>query len=360
MKSIEDVLALIRPLDEVWLERARERLDSLTKPKGSLGRLEEIAAQIVSVREEARPNLARKVIFTFACDHGVTEERVSAFPREVTSQMVLNFLRGGAGINALARHAGADVVVVDMGVDHDFAGIEGLIHRKVVSGTGNIARGPAMTRDQAVRCVEVGIELAGGYANAGYALFGTGDMGIGNTTPSSAIIACLSGLPAREVTGRGTGVDDETFERKVKAIERALKVNAPAPGDPVEVLARVGGAEIGGIAGLCLGAAAKRVPVLVDGFISTAGALLACEIEPKVKQYLIPSHMSMERGHRAMLERMGLRPLLDLDLRLGEGTGAAIAMLVVTAALRAYNEMATFAEASVAGEVERVATMQRS
>jgi len=220
----------------------------------------------------------------------------------------------------------------------------------VVRGTRNMAKGPAMTKDEAEKCIHVGIELAMKYADLGYSLFGTGEMGIGNTTPSSAIIAALSGLSPREVTGRGTGVDDEAFENKIRVIEKALEVNSPDSKDPVDVLAKVGGAEIGGIAGLCLGAASKRIPVLIDGFISTAGALIACEIEPKVRDYLIASHKSVERGHEAMLDMMGLKPLLDLDLRLGEGTGAALSMNIVEGALRIYNEMATFAEASVSEE----------
>ena len=350
MKKINDVIGGIEGIDKTYIYKAQERLDSLTKPQGSLGRLEKIAAQFVAIRENIRPELKKKVIFTFAGDHGVTDEGISAFPKEVTPQMVFNFLNGGAGINVLARHAGAEVAVVDIGVDFDFKGVAGLLHRKVIQGTRNIAKGPAMTREETERCMEIGIDLAFEYAGKGYNLFGTGEMGIGNTTPSSAIIACLSGLSAGEVTGRGTGVDDAVFEKKVKTIEKALAVNDPDPEDPLDVLTKVGGAEIAGIAGLCIGAAAKRVPVLVDGFISTAGALIACEIEPNVKDYIFASHKSVERGHQIMLERIGIRPLLDLDLRLGEGTGAAMGMTVVEAALKIYNEMATFAEASVSEE----------
>ena len=350
MNKIEEILKLIKPLEKSYLDQAKERLDSLTKPRGSLGRLEALAAQIVAVREDLRPELKKKVIFTFAGDHGVTEEGVSAFPSEVTPQMVFNFLNGGAGINMLARQAGAEVAVIDIGVNYDFESVDVLIRKKVVRGTQNMAKGPAMTKDEAEKCIHVGIELAMKYADLGYSLFGTGEMGIGNTTPSSAIIAALSGLSPREVTGRGTGVDDEAFENKIRVIEKALEVNSPDSKDPVDVLAKVGGAEIGGIAGLCLGAASKRIPVLIDGFISTAGALIACEIEPKVRDYLIASHKSVERGHEAMLDMMGLKPLLDLDLRLGEGTGAALSMNIVEGALRIYNEMATFAEASVSEE----------
>jgi nicotinate-nucleotide--dimethylbenzimidazole phosphoribosyltransferase len=266
--------------------------------------------------------------------------------------MVLNFLRGGAGINVLARHAGADVSVVDIGVDHDFDDVEGLLKRKVVRGTRNMALGPAMTREEATRCIEVGIGLADEFSGRGYSLFGTGEMGIANTTPSSAIASVLTGRSADEVTGRGTGITDASLRKKAEVIERAIELNAPDPGDPLDVLAKVGGAEIGGIAGLCLGGAANRVPVVVDGFISTAGALIACELEPKTRHYLFAAHRSAERGHGAMLEKLGLRPILDLGMRLGEGTGAALAMLVIEAGLKAYSEMATFADAGVSGREE--------
>jgi nicotinate-nucleotide--dimethylbenzimidazole phosphoribosyltransferase len=350
MHRFEDILRSIKPLDKKFLQRAQERLDSLTKPRGSLGRLEEIAAQIVAIREDLKPELEKKVIFTFAGDHGVTDEGVSAYPKEVTSQMVFNFLRGGAGINVLAKQAGADVVVIDIGVNYDFGCVDGLTRRKIVSGTRNMVKGPAMTHDEALQCIETGIELAYMYADRGYSLFGTGDMGIGNTTPSSAIIACISGLPVSEVTGKGTGIDEKTFQQKMNVIKKAIETNTPDPNKPLDVLAKIGGAEIGGIAGLCLGAASKRVPVLVDGFVSTAGALIAYEIEPAVKEYLIASHRSVEKGHQRMLGKMGLKTLLDLNLRLGEGTGASLGMLIVESALRIYNEMSTFAEAQVSGE----------
>jgi len=350
MSKLKTISASIEHTDSSFLVVAQERLDSLTKPRGSLGVLEVIASRIVAIREDPRPLLNKKVVFTFAGDHGVAEEGVSAFPKEVTTQMVLNFLRGGAAINVLAGQAGAEVAVVDIGVDHSFDAAEGLIRKKVVSGTKNMAKGPAMTPEEAMQSIEVGIDLAIAYADKGYNLYGTGEMGIGNTTPASAIIACLSGLSPREVTGRGTGIDDGAFESKVGIVEQALELNKPDKSDPLDVLAKVGGAEIGGIAGLCLGAASRRIPLLIDGFISTAGALIACGIEPKVKDYLFASHKSVERGHEAMLHMMGLKPLLDLDLRLGEGTGAALGMNIVEASLRIYNDMATFAEASVSEE----------
>lgn len=349
MSLLDDALKAIKPLDPEMTARAQARLDTLTKPRDSMGRLEEFARRMVAITGELRPTLSKKTIFTFAGDHGVADEGVSAFPKEVTRQMVLNFISGGAGINVLARHAGAEVVVVDMGVDFDFDEVPGLINRKVVKGTGNIRKGPAMTRGEAVKCLEAGIALAYDYASDG-AIFGTGEMGIANTTPSSAIIAAFSGAPVEKVTGRGTGINDAVFDHKVAVIEDALKVNRPDPKDPIDVLAKVGGAEIAGIAGLIIGAAAKRVPVVVDGFISTAGALIAYEIEPLTKEYMFSAHKSVEQGHAVMLERMGLRPFVDLDLRLGEGTGAAIGISLIEAALRVYNEMATFGDAGVSEE----------
>ena len=343
-------------------EEAQQRLDSLTKPQGSLGRLEEFAKQLVSITEQKMPDLDKKVVFTFAGDHGVADEGVSAFPKEVTPQMVLNFVNGGAGINVLARHAGAEVVVVDIGVDYDFnnpsvsplnkGGIKGgcFISRKVVSGTKNMRKGPAMTREEALKCIEVGMKLATDYAEKGYKIFGTGDMGIANTTPSSAITNVLTGVSVEDITGRGTGINDDAWKNKVQVIKDAIDINKPDASDPVDVLAKVGGAEIAGIAGLVLGAAANKVPVVVDGFISTAGALIAYSINPKTRDYMFAAHKSQEIGHTAMLDKMGLRPIVDLDLRLGEGTGSALAMLLIEAGLKIYKEMATFEEAAVSNK----------
>ncbi len=341
----------ISKVNDALSEEAQQRLDNLTKPQGSLGRLEEFARRIVAITGDRMPVLDRKVVFTFAGDHGIVNEGVSAYPKEVTSQMVFNFLRGGAGINVLARQAGADVVVVDVGVDYDFGDVAGLVLRKVVHGTANMSKGPAMTRQQAEQCLQVGIDLAREYAKKGYRLFGTGDMGIGNTTPSSAIASMLTGTPVADVTGKGTGITDESLRNKIMVIEKSIALNRPDPKDPVDVLAKVGGAEIGGIAGLILGAASERVPVVVDGFISTAGAMIACEIEPKAADYLFAGHSSVEIGQKSMLRKMGLSPILDLNLRLGEGTGAALAMMMIEAGTRIYREMATFGEAGVSDEI---------
>ncbi len=353
--ELNSILSTITNTNGKFAEEAQTRLDSLTKPQGSLGRLEEFAKQLVAITEKEMPEIDKKVVFTFAGDHGVAGEGVSAFPKEVTPQMVLNFINGGAGINVLARHAGAEVIVVDIGVDYDFsaAGSGGNVPlqiRKVVNGTKNMRKGPAMTREEAEKCIAVGIALADEYAKKGYRIFGTGEMGIANTTPSSAIAAVLTDKSVEAVTGRGTGINDDAWINKVQVIKDAIAVNNPDPSDPVDVLAKIGGAEIGGIAGLIIGAAANKVPVIVDGFISTTGALIAYLIEPKTKDYMFAAHMSQEIGHKSILEKIGLRPILDLDLRLGEGTGATLAMTVIEAGLKIYKEMATFAEAAVANK----------
>ncbi len=344
---LQKTLKRIGPSSEDSARKAQRRLDSLTKPPGSLGRLEEFARRLVAITGNAMPDLGKKVVFTFAGDHGVADEGVSAYPREVTRQMVLNFLKGGAGINVLARHAGSEVVVVDMGVDYDFGKIEGLISRKVVMGTKNMRKGPAMTRAEAEACIDAGIGLAEDYAGKGYGIFATGDMGIANTTPSAAMVAVLTGADVPKVTGRGTGIGDDALKNKIRVIEDSIALNRPDPKDPLDVLAKVGGAEIGGIAGLIIGAAANRVPVIIDGFISTAGALIASGLEPLAKDYMFAAHNSVEIGHGIMLQRLGLRPVLDLDMRLGEGTGAALAMLLIEAGLKIYKEMATFGDAGV-------------
>lgn len=349
--SLQDVCDRIQPLNQNVLVKAQARLDRLTKPLGSLGRLEEIAARYVMITGELKPPVPRGAVFTFAADHGVTKEGVSAYPREVTPQMVLNFLRGGAGVNVLARHAGVDVRVVDIGVDHDFGPVPGLIAKKVMRGTRNLLAEPAMTRAQAEQAVLVGVELATQAAREGVGLIGTGDMGIGNTTPSAAITAVMTGRPVAEVTGRGTGIDEAGHARKVAVIQQALNLHRPDRTDALDVLAKVGGLEIGGLAGLILGAAAARVPVVLDGFIAGAAALIAVGLQPRCREYFIASHRSVERGHQAILDHVGAKPLLDLDLRLGEGTGACLGMSLVCAAIKIYTEMATFDEAGVAEKV---------
>lgn len=349
-----ETIRMIAPAKAELADEAQIRLDCLTKPVGSLGRLEEFVRRLVAITGNSMPVLDRKIIFTFAGDHGVADEGVSAYPKEVTRQMVFNFLNGGAAINVLARHAGAEVVVVDIGVDFDFEALredaQTLVPfqiKKVVRGTKNMRKGPAMSRQEAERSIETGIRLAEEYAEKGYKIMGTGEMGIANTTPSSAIAAVLTGRSVTDLTGRGTGINDEALNNKIRVIEDSISVNKPDPNDPVDVLSKVGGAEIGGIAGLIIGAAAMKIPVVIDGFISTAGALIAHSLEPRTKDYMFAAHTSVEKGHKAMLERIGLKPILDLDMRLGEGTGAALAMLLIEAGLKIYKEMATFGEAGV-------------
>jgi nicotinate-nucleotide--dimethylbenzimidazole phosphoribosyltransferase len=285
-----------------------------------------------------------------AADHGVVAEGVSAYPQTVTPQMVLNFLRGGAGINVLARHVGARIIVVDMGVASDIEPHTALVSRKIACGTQNMARGPAMTREQAIRSIEIGLEIVKEEVKKGLDIVGTGDMGIGNTTPSSAIAAAITGEKVEKVTGRGTGIDDKQLTHKVEVIERALEVNKPNADDAIDVLAKVGGFEIGGLCGVILGAAAHCIPVVIDGFVSGAAALIAVGLSPTAKDYLIASHCSVEIGHKAILKYLGLKPILDLELRLGEGTGAALGIFLVEAAAKVLSEMATFAEAGVAGK----------
>ncbi len=346
-KELREKLAKIQSLKEEFFDLAQARLDNLTKPRGSLGQLEELAKRYVAIVEKVNPRIQQKIIYTFAGDHGVAAEGISAYPKEVTPQMVYNFVRRGAAINVLARHVGAKVMVVDIGVDHEFEPQEGLFIRKVARGTGNLSRGPAMSRVQAIQAISVGLEMAEHARNQKADLVGTGDMGIGNTTPSSAILASITGLPAHQVTHRGTGVDDEALARKIKIVEKAIETNKPDPQDPLDVLAKVGGFEIAGIAGLIIGCAAYRIPVVVDGFISTAGAMIAVGLNRRIKEYLFASHQSVEVGHKFMWEYIGQKPILNLSMRLGEGTGAALAMSIIEAAVKVLNEMATFSEAGV-------------
>ncbi len=345
--SLTETIHRIRPLDEAAMQAARQRQDQLTKPQGSLGRLEELSVQLAGIYRQPMPAIKDKVIVTMAGDHGVVAEGVSAFPQEVTPQMVYNFLNGGAAINVLARHVGARIVVVDMGVASDFEPHPSLVVKKVAKGTANMAKGPAMTRAQAEQAILAGVEVVEAEIARGLDIVGTGDMGIGNTTPSAAIAAALTGESPARIAGRGTGVDDEGLKRKVSAIERALAVSQPNPQDGLDVLAKVGGFEIGGLAGVILGAAANGKPVMVDGFISTAAAMIAVAVAPAVRPYLISAHRSKEIGHGIMLDWLGLKPLFDLDMRLGEGTGAALGISVAEAACKILAQMATFGEAGV-------------
>ncbi len=337
----------IDPLNEELMAQAQQRLDRLTKPLGSLGRLEELAKQLAGILGTVRPSLQQKVIITMAADHGVADEGVSAYPKVVTPQMVLNFLRGGAAINVFARAVGVRMIVVDMGVAAELPAHPQLIARKIAYGTKNMAVGPAMTRQEARAAVQVGVEIVEDAIRQGATIIGTGDMGIGNTTASSAIVAAMTQENVQHVTGRGTGVDEAIYAKKLAVIQRALQVNRPDPSDPLDVLAKVGGFEIAGLVGVILGGAQRSRPVVIDGFISGAAALVAAGLEPHVTSYLIAAHRSQEPGHRIILERLGLRPLLELEMRLGEGTGAALAMPLLEAACKMLTEMATFEEAGV-------------
>jgi nicotinate-nucleotide--dimethylbenzimidazole phosphoribosyltransferase len=344
---LTETIKSIKPLDSKSMEMARDRQEQLTKPRGSLGELEELSIKIAGITANASPKIEQKGIITMAADHGVVAEGVALYPQEVTRQMVMNFLNGGAGINVLARHINARVIIVDMGVIGGFSPMPDLICKMIDFGTKSMAAGPAMSRQQAIDSVEAGIEILEAEHKKGLDIVGTGDMGIGNTTASSAIFAALSGKPVAEVTGRGTGLDNEQLNHKVLIIEKALAVNKPDPSDALDVLSKVGGFEIGGICGVILGAAKNRIPVVIDGFISTAAASLAIKMSPQVKDYIIAAHESAEAGHKLLLEFMELKPLLRLGMRLGEGTGAALGISVVEAAVRTLNEMATFSEAEV-------------
>jgi nicotinate-nucleotide--dimethylbenzimidazole phosphoribosyltransferase len=349
---LNDLIAQIRPLDQQAMAAARARQDTLTKPQGSLGRLEDLSVQMAGITGKMQPQVQHKVVVVMAGDHGVVQEGVSAYPQEVTPQMVLNFLAGGAAINVLARHAGARVIITDMGVACDLPAHPDLQVKKIAYGTGNIARGPAMSAHQALQSLLAGAEVIADQCQAGLDVLATGDMGIGNTSPSAAIAAAITGISPDEIAGRGTGVDDEGLIRKVQAIRRALEINQPDPDDGLDLLAKVGGFEIGGIAGAILAAAAQRKAIVVDGFISTAAAMIAVKLAPEARGYLIAAHSSQELGHHLMMDWLGLEPLLDLRMRLGEGTGAALAMTLVEAACRVLSEMATFAEAGVSSKEE--------
>ena len=403
----ETVFSISKP-DKAILKEAQIRLDNLTKPLGSLGRLEELAKQIASITGKINTSLSKKLMVVMAADHGVVKEGVSAYPSEVTVQMVYNFLRGGAAINVLADHIGADVVVVDVGVNgrielesfiknlkdsgHSDLSVKGnskdvekigdslgtnskkemsdrqnlqayfktsgvlglpfFIDKKIAPGTENIANGPAMTRSQAEQAISTGIEVACEMIDLGYKIIGTGDMGIGNTTASSAIAACICSLDPSLVTGYGTGIDEEGFKRKVEVIRQAININKPDKNDGIDVLSKIGGFEIGAIAGIILGSAFKKTPVVIDGFISGAAALIAEAISADSRDYMIASHCSVEKGHKKILEKLDLKPLFNFDLRLGEGTGAALGISVAEAAMKILNEMATFDSAGVSKKNE--------
>lgn len=347
--GIREVADLVPSLEPVWQDRALKRLNNLTKPVGSLGRLEEIASRLTAIQEREVPDCTNKTVFTLAADHGVTDEGVSAYPKVVTKQMVENFLAGGAAINVLCRQFEIEVIIVDIGVDGRIDASNRLLERKIANGTRNMAHGPAMSEAEVAAALGVGVELARNAAARGRTLIGTGEMGIGNTTAASAIAAVLTGRPVAQVTGCGAGLDAAGVKRKIEVIERAIAVNRPNASDPLDILRTIGGLEIAGLTGLILAAAGRHMPVVVDGFISTSAAALAYAIQPRVRDFMFAAHRSSEPGHTVLLEFIGQRPLLDLEMRLGEGTGAALAMAIVEAAGKLFNEMATFSSAGVSG-----------
>ena len=349
---LSKTIANIRPLDAKSMAAAKARQDTLTKPTGSLGRLEELSMRIVGMQGKPLPQIKQKAVIVMAADHGVTARGTSAYPQEVTAEMVLNFLHGGAGINVISRQVGARVVIVDMGVAKKLESNPELISRRIAAGTQDMSKGPAMTVAQATRSVEAGIEIVVTEIKKGLDIVATGDMGIGNTTASAAICAVMTGKTAAEVTGRGTGLDDQQLQQKIMIIDEAITLNKPDFSKPLEVLAKVGGFEIGGLAGVILGAASLRVPVIIDGFISGAAALIAAGLCPQCKDYMIAGHCSVEPGHKIILQHLDLKPLLDLEMRLGEGTGAALAMSFAEISVRILTEMATFTEAGVAEKGE--------
>ncbi len=329
---------------------AKRRQDSLTKPLGSLGRLEDLSVDLAGMTGQEIPDFSQKSVILLAADHGIAKEGVSPYPQEVTPQMVMNFLNQGAAINVLTRQAGSRVVIVDIGVNYDFQAIPGILHKKIAWGTENMLHGPAMTLEQAEAAIQVGMDVANDLIGQGLQLVATGEMGIGNTTPSAAITAVMTGRPAAEVTGRGTGLDDAGLVRKIGLIEQAIAFNQPDPKDPMDVLCKVGGLEIAGMAGVTIAAAARRVPVVLDGLISTAAAAIAVGLVPEVKHYLVAGHQSEEIGHRILLDQLGLSPLLRLDMRGGEGTGAALAFHLIDAAVNLLRDMATFNQAGVSNK----------
>ncbi|MFD1179014.1 nicotinate-nucleotide--dimethylbenzimidazole phosphoribosyltransferase [Paenibacillus puldeungensis] len=350
-QSIVELVSSIKPLDKVAMAAAEEHLNRLTKPPGSLGKLEALAVKLAGITGKVANAFPQRTVMVMAADHGVCEEGVSAFPAEVTPQMVHNFLAGGAAVNVLARQAGAEVLCIDIGVNAEMTH-PALIQRKVRYGTANMAKGAAMSREEAEEAILTGVSLVEEAVSRGVNLFVTGEMGIGNTTASAALMSAFTGISPQESVGRGTGLNDERLRHKVDVVKRALEKNRPNTADPLDVLAKVGGLEIAGLTGIILGAAANRCPVVIDGFISTVAALVARNLAPEAAGYMIASHLSHEQGHRSLLQELGLAPMLHLDMRLGEGTGGVLALHLVDAACRIMAEMATFESAGVSSASE--------
>ncbi len=346
MEIFERTAAGIRPSYEESKKEAAERLDKLVKPIGSLGKLEDIAVKISGITGKQKNSFEKKVTIIMASDNGVAEEGVSAAPQAVTALMTINFLKGITGVCVLSKHAGADIRVVDIGVGSDLE-YPGLINRKVRKGTSNMAKGFAMSKEEAISAIETGIEMVSQLVKEGYNLFGTGEMGIGNTSTASAVAMAFLGCSAEEAVGKGVGLTEEGYASKKSVIERAISINKPDPYDPIDVLSKVGGFDIAGMTGCFLGAAYCRVPIVIDGFISAAAALAAYRINPLVRDYIIPSHLSAEPGYSLVINEIGLEPLLDLNMRLGEGSGCPLAFNIIEAAEAIISDMATFEEATI-------------
>lgn len=345
--SLDQLTSKIQPLDEKAMDFATRRQSTLTKPQGSLGRLESLSIQLAGITGKELPEINNKLVLLMAGDHGVVAEGVSAYPQDVTGQMVLNIVSSGAAVSVLARQCGAKVLVVDMGIKADLEATDNLMIKKIAHGTGNIARGPAMSKEQAEEAVLIGEEIINREVENGLDIFATGEMGIGNTTPSAAIAMLLTKKPAGQIVGRGTGVSDVGLQKKNAAIRNALLVNKPDEKDGLDILSKIGGFEIAGLTGAILGAAANRKPIVIDGFISTAAAMIAVVLAPGTRNYLIAGHKSAEIGHGLMLDWLQLTPIFNLGLRLGEGSGAVLAFHVIEAACRILREMASFDEAGV-------------
>lgn len=357
MNLLQNTVQHIIPADKILYNKTQANLDFLTKPQGSLGELENIAKKFVSITKVQKPKIKNKVVFVFAADHGIAEENVSAFPQEVTLKMIYNLIAGGAAINVFARNAGAKVIVADMGAKtkpNNIKNATNFREKSIGPGTKNFVKEPAMTPEEAVRSIEAGIEVFEERFKNGVDLAAIGEMGIGNTTSASAIVSCITETLPSQVTGRGTGIDDEGLEHKIQLIEKALELHKPDITDGIDILSKVGGFEIGGLAGVILAAARHHVPLIIDGFISTSAALIAALIEPKIKDYIFASHTSVEIGHKKALDFLGLKPLFNFNMRLGEGTGAALAMTIVEASAKTLSEMATFDDLKDLGNSEDI------
>jgi nicotinate-nucleotide--dimethylbenzimidazole phosphoribosyltransferase len=346
---LEEVIGLIAVPPDTYLAQARSRLDALTKPLGSLGRLEDLAAQWFAIRQGKISGPVSKAVYVFAADHGITAEAVSAYPAEVTRQMILNFLSGGAAINVLARLNQVEVNVVDVGVDADLSEHAGLTQLKVRRGSRNMLHEPAMSEEELAAALSAGLTLAEAAFAKGHNLIAVGEMGIGNTTAASVVTAALTGMPEALVTGRGTGLDREAYAHKCRIVGAVVRRHFTEPAGPRDILRCAGGLEIAAMTGMMLGAARRQMAIVMDGFISTAAAAIACGLAPAARSYLFAGHQSQEPGHRILLAHLQIEPILDLDMRLGEGTGAVLAMPILEAAMRLYQEMATFASAGISG-----------